>query len=33
MVNHFEGHQEITTKDLMLKNVSLWHEERNESVF
>ena len=33
MVNHFEGHAEITTKDLLFKNVRRWHNERHESVF
>jgi len=33
MVNHYEGHAEITTKDLLLKNVQNWHNERGELAF
>jgi hypothetical protein len=33
MVNHFEGHAEITTKNKLLKNITAWHNEQNESVF
>lgn len=33
MVNHFEGHSEISTKNNFLKNVRVWHEERGENVF
>jgi hypothetical protein len=33
MVNHYEGHAEITTKDLLFKNLRNWHNERGESVF
>lgn len=33
MVNHYEEHAEITTKNLLFKNVRKWHDERKELVF
>jgi len=33
MVNHFEGHAEITTKNKLFKNISKWHDENGVSVF
>ena len=33
VVNHYEGHAEITTKNKLFKNIRNWHDERNESVF
>ena len=33
MVTHYEGHAEITTKNLLLKNVRKWHDKRKELVF
>ena len=33
MVNHFEGHAEITTKNKLFKNISKWHDENEVSVF
>lgn len=33
MVNHYEGHAEITTKNKLLKNITVWHNEQNDSVF
>lgn len=33
MVNHFEGHAEITTKNKLFKNITKWHDENSVSVF
>jgi len=33
MVNHFEGHAEITTKNKLFKNITKWHDEHSVSVF
>ena len=33
MVNHYEGHNEITTKNKLFKNIKAWHAERGEQVF
>jgi hypothetical protein len=33
MVNHFENHNEITTKNKMFKNITKWHDEHQVSVF
>jgi len=33
MVNHFEGHSEITTKNKLFKNITKWHDENYISVF
>lgn len=33
MVNHFEGHTEVTTKNKMFRNVQQWHDDRSLSVF
>lgn len=33
MVNHFEGHSEITKKNDLFKNVKNWFDERNENAF
>ncbi len=33
MVNHFEGHAEITTKNKLFKNITKWHDENAASVF
>ena len=29
MVNHFEGHAEITTKNKLLKNITKFYDEHN----
>jgi hypothetical protein len=33
MVNHFEGHAEITTKNKLFKNITKWHNEEQQLVF
>jgi hypothetical protein len=33
MVNHYEAHGEITTKNKMFKNVTKWHDDQQELVF
>lgn len=33
MVNHYEGHQEISTKNKLFKNVTIWSDEQQELVF
>lgn len=33
MVNHFEGHSELTTKNKLLKNIVNWCDEQSVSVF
>ena len=33
MVNHYEGHAEITTKNKLFKNITKWHDEMQEIVF
>jgi len=33
MVNHYEGHGEITTKNKLFKNITKWHDEKKEIVF
>ena len=33
MVNHYEGHAEITTKNKLFKNITKGHDEMQEIVF
>lgn len=33
MVNHYEGHAEITTKNKLFKNITKFEDEQMESVF
>jgi len=33
LVNHYEGHDEITTKNKLFKNVTIWHDEQKKLVF
>ena len=33
MVNHYEGHAEITTKNKLFKNITKWHDEQGDAVF
>jgi hypothetical protein len=32
-VNHYEFHSEVSTKNMLFKNIRNWHEERQEHVF
>ena len=33
MVNHYEGHAEITTKNKLFKNITKYQDEQGEHVF
>lgn len=33
MVNHYEGHHEISTKNKLFKNVTKFEDDQKESVF
>jgi hypothetical protein len=33
MVNHYEGHHEISTKNKLFKNITQWHDENQELAF
>ena len=33
MVNHYEGHHEISTKNKLFKNITKFQDEHQESVF
>lgn len=33
MVNHYEGHAEITTKNKLFKNITKYQDEQGENVF
>lgn len=33
MVNHYEGHAEISTKNKLFKNITKWHDENHQLVF